>query len=523
VGGESEFAELLRARRYASGLTQEELARKAGVGVRTLRDLETGRAATPHRATVDLLANALELAGPDRDEFITSARSARALGPDDLVTVALPPAPELIGRDGDLRDVTALLEVAGLVTLVGLAGVGKTALALAVGERAADRFPGGVGGVAITDRSTDTDELAAAAAVFGASRAERLPARLANRGPALLIVDGADRAGEAARAMVSWLRSRIPRLRLLVTSRHPLQLPGEHHWPVAPLEVPPLGAGDVTSYAAVALFLDRLRRVRQHPVLAEEVPIVGELARRLGGLPLALELVAARGRVLELAEILDRYGDRVLDLGTGEPPGSTLRDAVAASCRLLDAGEWACLQWLAVFCARWSLELAEDLLAPRSAGRDVVGLVDRLVGLGLVSLRPGGHGLRFRLADVVREYVFEQHPADLEEARNRHADVMARLVARTREDFAGSGRGALVTGWDYLTADLRTALDHASAVDPHTALRIAAALPRWWRMRGREAEGLATLTRLLADPRTADAEPSLRAEANRGITYLTAS
>lgn len=517
---DGEFADLLRARRYAAGLTQDELARKAGVGVRTLRDLETGRAATPHRATVDLLANALGLDGPDRDEFTTIARAARTLGPDELVTVELPPAPKLIGRDGDVRDVTALLEVASLVTLVGLAGVGKTGLALAIGHGVGERFPGGVGGVAITERSTEADELAAAAAVFGASRVERLPARLANRGRVLLIVDGADRDGEATRAMVSWLRSRVPSLRLLVTSRHPLRLPGEHHWPVSPLEVPPPGASDVTSYAAVALFLDRLLLVRQHPVAAAELPILGELVRRLGGLPLALELVAARGRVLELEEILDRYGNRVLDLGTGEPAGSTLRDAVAASCALLDPGEWACLQWLAVFCARWSLELAEDLLGPRSAGRDVVGLVDRLVALGLVSLRPGGHGLRFRLADVVREYVFEQHPVDLDEARNRHADVMARLVTRTRENFAGSGRGALVTGWDYLTADLRAALDHASAVDPPTALRIAAALPRWWRLRGREAEGLATLIGLLADPRTADAEPSLRAEANRGIAYL---
>lgn len=520
MGGGGEFADLLRARRYAAGLTQEELARIAGVGVRTVRDLETGRAATPHRATVELLANALKLVGSDRDVFVAVARAARSLGPDELVTVALPLAPELIGRESDIRGVTALLEVAGLVTLVGLAGVGKTGLALAVAHGIGERFPGGVGGVAIIEQSTEADELAATAAVFGATRAERLPARLANRGPTLLVVDGADRGAEPARAMVSWLRGRISNLRLLVTSRHPLRLPGEHAWPVSPLEVPPPGAGDVTSYGAVVLFLDRLRRVRQHPVPAVEMPILGEIVRRLGGLPLAIELVAARGRVLELAEILERYGDRVLDLDTGEASGSTLRDAVAASCRLLDPGEWICLQWLAVFCARWSLELAEDLLTPCSAGRDVVGLVDRLVGLGLVTQLPG-HGLRFGLADVVQEYVSEQ-PADLREARNRHADVMARLVARTREDFAGGGRGALVTGWDQLLADLRAALDHASVADPHTALRIAAVLPQWWRLRGREAEGLAVLTRLLADPRTADADPAVRAEAAWGISYLTA-
>jgi predicted ATPase len=377
-----------------------------------------------------------------------------------------------------------------------------------------------VAGVSITDGCTQADVLAAVAAVFGVARADQLRARLAEGGPALLVVDGVERGAAGAVSSVTWLRSAAPSLRLLATSRHPLGIGGEHTWPVPPLEVPPPGAAaaEVTRYAAVGLFLERLRRVRQHPVGPEENQTLAELVRRLGGLPLALELAAARGRVLELGEILTRYGDRVLDLDTGDPAGATLRDAVAASCRLLDPTEWACLQWLVVFCARWSMEMAEELLDERCAGRDVVALVDRLVALGLVSVRPGTTGLRFRLADVVRDYVLEQGSGG--DARDRHAVLMANLVTRMRRDPTGTARNPAVTRLDYLSADLRAALDHTTVASPHVALRIAAALPRWWRFRGRAAEGRALLRRLLDDPRTATVDPQIRVDAMRGLAYL---
>jgi transcriptional regulator with XRE-family HTH domain len=121
------FAEVLRSRRRAAGLTQQELAERAGLGVRTLRELENGRATRPQRKTVELLADALGLAGPARAQFVAAARG----GPEtqDLspapATIALPPPPALVGRDAELRDVSGLLDMVDLVTLVGLAGVGQ--------------------------------------------------------------------------------------------------------------------------------------------------------------------------------------------------------------------------------------------------------------------------------------------------------------------------------------------------------------------------------------------------------------
>src|SRR5262249_17849074 len=160
------------------------------------------------------------------------------------------------------------------------------------------------------------------------------------------------------------------------------------------------------------------RQVRRHPVESADVPVLAKLVRRLGGLPLALELAAARGRVLELPEILDRYGHRVLDLCDVRPQGQTLREAVAASYRLLDPPEQLALEWLAAFAGRWSLELAEELLGDS----DVESILDRLVGLGLVSVRAGGP-LRFRLLDVVHDFAAERcaEAGNLGQARTRHA------------------------------------------------------------------------------------------------------
>jgi predicted ATPase/DNA-binding XRE family transcriptional regulator len=520
---------VLRAHRRAAGLTQQELAVRAGVGVRTVRELERGRATRPQRGTVDLLAAALGLARDARTRFEDTARGRpRDPWADAAVagraprTIALPPPLPLVGRDDDLRDVAGLLAAYDVVLLIGLAGVGKTCLALAVVHHVADLFPGGVAGISISDVSESDDILAAAASVFGVARAADLSERCAEQ-PTLLMVDGADRAPTACATALAWLRVHAPRLRVLVTSRQPVDLPGVVTWPVSPLEVPPRGSvsdlAELSAYPAVSLFLERLRQVRRNAIEPIEVPVLGELVRRLGGLPLAIELAAARGRVLELTEILDRYGHRVLDLGEQRPDGQTLREAVAASYRLLDASEQLALEWLVAFAGRWSVELAEELLS--GVADDVESVLDRLVGLGLVSVRATGP-LRFRLLDVVHDFVIERcaEAGHLAEVRTRHARLFARLAERTAEDLAGPGMPAAVSLLDHLLSDLQAALHHAADADPPTALALAGALTRWWRFRGRDSEGRGWLRRLLADPRNAATDPVVRARAQLGAAAL---
>ncbi len=518
---------MLRGHRQRAMVTQEELARRAGVGVRTVRDLERGRASRPQRTTVELLARALGLTGAEHEDFLAAARGQPVTERQAARFVRLPPAAELIGRDADVEDLvtritTPLPEGPRGVTLVGLAGVGKTALALVVAHRIVDAHPGGVAGIVVTDGFSAGDVLGSVAAVFGVGRFEDLATRFAGRS-AVLVIDAVERAPEAVADALSRLLDRIPTLRFLATGRHPIGLAAERVLPLAPLVAPPEDAAPtlagISRYPAVALFLDRLARVRRAPVEPADVAPLATLVRRLGGLPMALELAAARGRVLTVAEILDRYGHRVLDLA-GRPGDEvvSLRDAVAASYRLLDPAEQYALRRLAMFRHRWSLALAERMI---DDGSDAVHLLDRLLELGLLSVR-GSRTFRFRLLDVVRDYAAERAAAagELAAGRQRHAEVVADLAADIAPQLIGAGLSDAAARLDDVAGDLGAALAYAATEDPHTALRIAAALPRWWRFRGRDVTGRQWLRRLLDDPRTAEADPIVRAWAKVGLAQL---
>jgi predicted ATPase/DNA-binding XRE family transcriptional regulator len=489
VSSASRFSVLLRDLRRTAGLTQEELARSAGVGVRTLRDLETGRAARPQRSTVDLLVAALRLDVAAREAFVVAARARRDVGNG----IGMRPRPALIGRDAAIREVAALLDVAALVNVVGLGGMGKTCLALAVCHRVAPRFTAGTAAVAVTEASTASALLASLAAAMGADRLEVVFGR-AVAGPALVLLDGVDRCPDAAKAALSRLGqlAETPRrLAVLTTSRHPLGLPDEHEWPVPPLDLPAAAAAEdeVFDAAATRLFLDRLRRVRARPVGQDEAATLKALVRRLGGVPLALELAASRGRVLELEEMLARCADRAAN---ADPAMRRLREAVAASMRRLGPVEEAALALLAACQSRWSIDLAEELLVaaghrgPLAGAVDVVGLVDRLVSLGLVYVWPEPHELRFWHLDTVREVATElaERAGLLRAAQDRHAQVMASVAARSAAELARSGTPVADEGMAVLTADLRAALDHLWRHDRRLAERLDSDLARWRKLGG---------------------------------------
>jgi predicted ATPase/DNA-binding XRE family transcriptional regulator len=504
-----EFALLLRTARKSRRLTQEDLARRTGIGVRTLRDLERGRA-RPQQATVDMLLAALGATGAERDALL-AASGRTSTGPAQR----LPPRAPLIGRDTEVAALARAVVRPGLVTLVGVAGVGKTSIAIDVAHEVAPRFPGGTAAIAISEVCTEADVITAVAAVFDVARADDLPRRLAGRS-AFLIVDGVEHAHAEVSAALGTLASVAPTLHILATSRHPIGRAGEVVWPVTPLEVPPEDATDPDSYPAVMFFKARLDAVRRAPIPTADDAIVGRLVRRLGGLPLALELAAARGQVLEMPEILQRYGDRVLDLG-GLP--TTLREAVGESYHLLGPPEQHALRLLASFRHRWSLEMAEPLLAGSAA--DPVAVLERLVGLGLVQIR-GSSSMRFRLLDVVRDFAAEARDAAGEAgvAARQHARIIAAQVGRVSPDLVGAGFLPAVHKLDEIASDIRAALAHASEHDIDTALRLAAALPRWWRFRGRDREGRDMLRRLLASPVVEATDRAVRAWAQIGVCLL---
>jgi predicted ATPase/DNA-binding XRE family transcriptional regulator len=554
--GGRDFAALLRQRRRAAALTQAELASLAGLAVRTVREAEHGRTTRPQRTTAVLLADALGLTGEDRAGFLGAARGEGRQVPRPRAATATyrahAPPPSLVGRAGEVAQLAELLAApAGPspVTLVGLAGVGKTALALAVTQQVAARFAAGVA-VVTCDHDLAPDELLDVIAEgLGAAGFHDLPGRVAGSS-ALLVMDAVDRAvGGPLRKALAQLP---PGVQVLATGRLPLAVPGERVWPVTPLPLPPAGSGrdlaEVAAFPAVELFLARLSRVRPDPLAEDEIPALVGLVRRLGGLPLALELAAAHGRLLRLPQILQRYGDRMLDLGeagdvagdgdseganggdsegpnggdsggdsVGEP---TLRAALAGSYRLLGPAEQAALRRLAVFRARWSVELAEQMLAA-AGGRDPVPLLDRLVSLGLIEVQ-GVRENRFRMLDLVRDFALEQarQRGELASARRAHARVITDLAGRLEPALAGPWLRATATRLDDLAAEVWAALTYAANHDPATALTLAARLTRWWRFRGREVVGHRWLRRLLDDPRTAEAGPTVRAWAMVGLARL---
>ncbi|MFF5295059.1 ATP-binding protein [Paractinoplanes globisporus] len=525
----SGFDAVLRRNRLQAKLTQEELAARAAIGVRTVRDLERGRASRPQRTTVELLAAALGLSGAERDAFLAAARGQSADEPLPTTSfLQIPPATELIGRDDDVAELVARLTAPDGprgVTLVGIAGVGKTSLAVVVSHRVAEAYPGGVAGIVITDGASIGEILGSIAAAFAVGHPDDLVGRFAGRA-GLLFVDAVERSPDATTEMLTRLLDRIPTLRFLATGRHPVGLPAERVWPLAPLVAPPVETPDtlaaVEAYPAVGLFLERLGRVRRTQVEPDEIAPLATLVRRLGGLPLAIELAAARGRVLTIPEILDRYGDRLLDLDRPGTGSVSLRDAVAASYRLLNPGEQRALRLLAMFRYRWSLALAEQMTdGAQTDGADIVHLLDRLLELGLLSVR-GSRTVRFRLLEFVRDYAAERAAAEgeLTEARRRHALVLADLAQQIAPDLIGVRLAEAAGRLDDVSGDLGTALAFAAGEDPHTALRLAAALPRWWRFRGRDVSGRQWLRRLLDDPRTADADPATRAWAKVGLAQL---
>jgi predicted ATPase/transcriptional regulator with XRE-family HTH domain len=516
------FAALLRARRRAAGLTQAELADRAGLGERTVRDLERGRSARPQRTTIELLAMALGLTAAEQTEFLLMARGTPGTPSRSAPSVvSLPQPPELLGRDSEITALCAHVTAQpGLTTLVGLAGVGKSALAHNVASRLRSAFSGGVAGISVAAADTPADTLQVVCTVLGIERPGQLAARLTE--PVLLLVDGVDRADATVFAVFAELVASAPNLRVLASARAPLAVAGEVVWPVNPLALPPADARtleQVQAYPASALFLSRWAQVRGSAPAEVEVSSLVSLVRRLGGIPLALELAAARGRVLDPPEMLVRYGHRLLELGDSDA-STTLRDVVTASYRLLDpAHRWA-LRRLAGFGYRWSIELAEELLGPEC---DVVPVLERLVELGLVQVRGAG-AFRFFLLDVVKAYALEQAESadELTDIRGKHAVVFANFAARVAPELAGAKLIGAVSRLDDVASDLAIALAYAADHDPHTALCLASKLPRWWRFRGRDHQGRQWLQRLVDDPATADADPVVRTWAQLGVAQLAA-
>ncbi|HEX5504168.1 MAG TPA: BTAD domain-containing putative transcriptional regulator [Thermomicrobiales bacterium] len=521
--------------------------------------------AEPDPATQALYHTILARVGDERRA--TSDEPAGPPAGDSSFVVRRPPlgnlrAPltSLIGRAAETAAVTRLLTApppggARLVTLTGTGGCGKTRLALAVAGGLATRFLGGVWLVELAGlRDPAAVPLAVATALGipeepGRARAAGLAAALRDRA-ALLVLDNCEHLVAACAELAVALLGACPALRLLATSREALRVPGERAWRVPSLPVPAAAAAPaaLAASAAARLFADRVRW--HHPDFAVDeanAVAVAAICRRLDGLPLALELAAARAAVLTPEQLAARLDDALGVLAGGSrtapPRQRTLRATLDWSHALLDERERALLRRLAVFAGGWTLAAAEavcaevrnekvevrntlpagdfSFLTSHFSFPDVLGLLAQLVDKSLVQVDVGGAEGRYRLLEPVRQYAAERLAAggEAEAVAARHAAHYLALAEAAAPALTGPGQAAwlarLDRDHDNLRAALRWALDRGDAA---TALRLGGALWRYWGVRWHSAEGLAWLEAALALP--AAARSPLRAPAALGAGVL---
>jgi predicted ATPase/DNA-binding SARP family transcriptional activator len=445
------------------------------------------------------------------------------------------PAPPstFIGRETEREQVLSLLETTRLLTLTGTGGVGKTRLAIAVAEQVAEEYREGVCFVDLSALS-NSDRVVQAVATALEVREERsrplqetLLDSLQDRS-LLLILDNCEHLTGACSALSEALLARCPHLRLLATSRQPLGMIGERTWRVPSLSLPEANELDweteiearavLMDSEAIQLFVERAVSVQPAFRLAREnLSSVAELCRLLDGIPRAMELAAAWVRVMPVAQTLSRLRGR-LDLLQSQQPGrlprqQTLRATLDWSYGLLEEREQRLLQQLSVFASGWTLEAAEAVGGDAGEASDEVllglaGLVDKsLVEYGEHLAGTG----RYRLLETTRQYAREKLEARGEEsaASARHANWFLRLS----EEAASKLHGAIQNAWfARLGAEednLRVALAWSQQNALDKALRIAAALREYWKVRGHWGEARELFSRFLDNPQSMP--PILRA------------
>ena len=414
-------------------------------------------------------------------------------------------ATAFFGREAEIDEVTEQLAGARLVTLTGPGGTGKTRLSLQVAGTLVDRFPDGVYFVPLGQITQAELVIPAIAHEVGlpdrggAKPMERLQAHLRDQ-RTLLVLDNFEQVIDAAPA-VGELLSAVPTLSVLVSSRSPLHVYGEREYPVPPLHVPDPHAlpplAELSQYDSVALFVDRARAaVPSFAVTTENAPAVAEICFRLDGLPLAIELAAARTKLLSPEAILERLSRSMTILAGGarDLPArqQTLRGAIAWSHDMLDDGDRRIFAALSTFVGGASFDAIEAVCSDPEL--DVFECLESLVDKSLIRRSDGVDGeVRFGMLETIRDFARERlvESGKASELRERHAAWYLALAERVQPDIMGPEKGRWLDLLDQEHDNLRAAIAWAmEAGDVETAMRLVSALWRFWQMRGHLAEGL---------------------------------
>ena len=414
------------------------------------------------------------------------------------------PATHFVGRRRETAEVKRLLQTSRLLTLTGPGGTGKTRLALRVVSEMLDEFADGVYFVdlaPLSDHTLVAKVVASALGVMGSPH-EPLPdtlKRALTEREILLLLDNFEQVIEAA-PLVSELLAAAPRLKVLVTSREVLRLSGEQGYPVPPLSLPSrngLSVQQITESEAVVLFVQRVQMVLpRFEIDHDSAPAVAQICTHLDGLPLAIELAAARSKLLSPQAMLSRLDSRLTTLAGGSRDApqrqQTLRSTLEWSYNLLDDGEKMLFAWLAVFRGGCSLEAIEALCG-EALPSDLLDVLASLVDKSLVQQKEteGGEP-RFVMLETIHEYARErlEDSGESETTRRRHADYFVELAERAEPELRQAQQQRwfqlFETEWDNLRAVLEWSLGSG---DVTLGVRLAGALFLFWYAYGYHVEG----------------------------------
>ncbi len=537
------FGMLLRRHRLNAGLTQEALAEGAGLSVRGISDLERGVNKAPYVATILRLGDALQLSDEQRTELEASV--SRHRGPTAQRHVLQLPEQftSLLGREKEVAAAVHLLRWEGrrLLTLTGPGGVGKTRLAIQVATTTAADFESGAVFVPLEEVADAAGVQSAIATALhlqdepGRSPHESVVSFLEDR-EMLLVFDGFEHLMEAAQLPTRYLIA-CPRLKILVTSRSPLHLSGEQELDVKSLPVPTAGdamdLARVEAFPSVALFVQRARKVQPAFSLSVETgPVVAEICRRLDGLPLAIELAAARIKTLSPRALLLALEHR-LNVLTGGPRDSqprqqTMRDTIAWSYALLDEHGRMLFRSLSVFNSTFGVEAAGSV-APQlgDSWTDTNGGITLLADSSLLAVHAsGGDEPRFSMLETVREYGLELLDllGESETVRQRLAHYAVALAEGAEGELHGAQQAQWMARLEREHATLLLVLRWAQGMAEFCiGLQIAGALWRFWYSHGYLSEGRRQLEGLLTTLGDGDSVPvPVVAKAVRGAAVLAA-